>query len=447
MANIARIELGDTTYEDDSIRSAIEAITDYDEDGNIYVNTDSLKVTNNITANHDIYCANNNIDRDGSNPSNTVWTTGMGMLDKDGEWITFLQGGQTADGTSIGRIRTMAENSSGTELQNYIAIKVDKNGAKSYEVGDPSAFRTAIDAATADHTHSYLPLSGGTLTGNVFMNAVNRGYYLKDSAGHNYPGIYNNGENLWIGSTATASTHHIGETYISAGYNKTNGKGNPTIIVSVPNAANNGGTNYGVYHTGYKPTPADIGAQPAGSYATTNASGAINTLASTNTQQWRVMGTVSNSSNTARNGHTTWLVITNTGLNNWDGTSGANIWSAYTTASPQPASAWSTTKTTTVSSVITAASGITIDSVTYAEWGKLAMLSVTCKGFANSTGSKSVGTVLSGKRPVHNVYATNVSSGYAAYAQLTTGGALTVYWATAPTTATSYTIRFVYILA
>jgi hypothetical protein len=72
LANIARIELGDTTYEDDSIRSAIEAITDYDEDGNIYVNTDSLKVTNNITANHDIYCANNNIDRDGSNPSNTV---------------------------------------------------------------------------------------------------------------------------------------------------------------------------------------------------------------------------------------------------------------------------------------------------------------------------------------------------------------------------------------
>lgn len=199
----------------------------------------------------------------------------------------------------------MAENSLGTELQNYIAVKVDKNGTKSYEVGDPSAFRTAIDAATADHTHSYLPLSGGTLTGNVFMNAGSKGYYLKDSAGHNYPGVYDNGENLWLGSTKTASTHHVGETYISAGYNPATGKGNKTIKISVPNAANNGGTNYDVYHTGYKPTPADIGAQAAGSYATTNASGAINTLASTSTQQWCVKGTVNNSSNTARNGHTT----------------------------------------------------------------------------------------------------------------------------------------------
>lgn len=105
------------------------------------------------------------------------------------------------------------------------------------------------------------------------------------------------------------------------------------------------------------------------------------------------------------------------------------------------------TTTTTVSQVITAASGITVSSVTYAEWGKMAMLSVSISGWAASTGSQTGGTVVSGKRPVYNVYATDVSTSYAVYAQLTSSGALTVYWGTAPGTSTSYTIRFIYILA
>lgn len=105
------------------------------------------------------------------------------------------------------------------------------------------------------------------------------------------------------------------------------------------------------------------------------------------------------------------------------------------------------TTTTTVSQVITAGSGRTISSVTYAEWGKVAMLSVSISGWAASTGSQTGGTVVSGKRPVHNVYATDVNSSYATYAQLTTAGALTVYWGTAPSTSTTYIIRFIYILA
>jgi hypothetical protein len=105
------------------------------------------------------------------------------------------------------------------------------------------------------------------------------------------------------------------------------------------------------------------------------------------------------------------------------------------------------TTTTTVSQVITAASGITVSSVTYAEWGKVAQLSVVCTGFSASTGSQTVGTVVDGKRPVYGVYATDVSSSYAVYAQLSTAGALTVYWGTAPGTTGSYTIRFIYLLA
>lgn len=122
----------------------------------------------------------------------------------------------------------------------------------------PSGSKTANVYISASDTDGYIS-TDCLINSNLMMRTVNRGYYLKGGDGASYPGIYNNGSNLWIGSTATASTHHVGETYISAGYDATNGKGYPTIYVSVPNATNDGGTNYGVYHTGNKPTPADIG--------------------------------------------------------------------------------------------------------------------------------------------------------------------------------------------
>lgn len=63
----------------------------------------------------------------------------------------------------------------------------------------------------------YLPLSGGTLTGNVTFNAINKGIYLTDSNGDTYAAIINNAENLWIGARAATDIHHAGNTYISAG--------------------------------------------------------------------------------------------------------------------------------------------------------------------------------------------------------------------------------------
>ena len=71
------------------------------------------------------------------------------------------------------------------------------------------------------HSNNYssyaLPLSGGTLKGNVTFNAVNKGIYLTDSNGDTYAAIINNAENLWIGARAVSDTHHAGGTYISAG--------------------------------------------------------------------------------------------------------------------------------------------------------------------------------------------------------------------------------------
>lgn len=252
-------------------------------------------------------------------------------------------------------------------------------------------------------------------TSSLYMNSKSKGYYLKDSTGTAYPGVYDNGSNLWLGATETASRHHRGQTYISAGHNGT--AGNATIYVSVPNAANNGGTNYGVYHTGNKPsaadvgavarntvtnawvgnsggttqhwnvgakvanannttyvnhdtslivqdgtvslydgttttwlwtaytdknkpTPAAIGAQPAGTYVTANDSalGAeVRKLASTAAQQWYVKAKVINSSNSI-NGHETWLVMNNGSCSCWDATASESLWNAYTTANkPTPA--------------------------------------------------------------------------------------------------------------
>lgn len=104
-------------------------------------------------------------------------------------------------------------------------------------------------------------------------------------------------------------------------------------------------------------------------------------------------------------------------------------------------------KTTTASSIIEAATGFTLGSVSYAEWGKVAQLSVQVKGFAASSGSQTAGTVVSGKRPVYAVYATAITSSNAPYASLDTDGTLSVYWSSAPGTSTNYVIRFVYLLA
>lgn len=77
-----------------------------------------------------------------------------------------------------------------------------------------------------------------TYTKNIRMSATSQGVYLKDSAGNQYGGIYDNGSNLWIGATQGATTHHVGQTYISSGY--TGSAGNDSIYISVPNASNNG---------------------------------------------------------------------------------------------------------------------------------------------------------------------------------------------------------------
>ena len=97
-------------------------------------------------------------------------------------------------------------------------------------------------------TGSFIELEGeSSISKNMYTKSTNVGFFLTDSEGFSFPGIYNNSDNLWIGATKSASQHHTGKTYISAGHNGT--KGNETIYVSVPNANNDGATNHALLHS------------------------------------------------------------------------------------------------------------------------------------------------------------------------------------------------------
>lgn len=224
-------------------------------------------------------------------------------------------------------------------ILSYVGAHKTANSPNNYlrlSVYGPSGSKQGNVYISASDTDGYIS-TDCLINSNLMMSTVNRGYYLKGGDGASYPGIYNNGSNLWIGSTATASTHHVGETYISAGHNGTSG--NATIYVSVPNAANNGGTNYGVYHTGNKPTPADIGAQVAGNYAT-YMSGMNATFGNVtqSTQAWAVGAKCINTTNTTMNNHFSSLIVSNAYVGLWDSTSSTSRWIAYTTSNKPSAS-------------------------------------------------------------------------------------------------------------
>ena len=100
--------------------------------------------------------------------------------------------------------------------------------------------------AASNHSHSYLPLSGGTMTGTL---ALKLGGSTLTGTG------INTGNNQLIGTSA--DTIYFG-----------NPKTKMVLeSISTPTVAVNG-KNYAMYHTGNKPTPSDIGAAASSSVGT-----------------------------------------------------------------------------------------------------------------------------------------------------------------------------------
>ena len=176
-----------------------------------------------------------------------------------------------------------------------------------------------------------------------------------------YPAVFHNGTNMWIGAEQTATKHHIGGTYISAGYDSSNSKGYPSIYVSVPNASNTGATNYEVWHKGNLPASAS--------------------------------------------------------------------------------------EESTISDIITAASGVTVSAATFRKWGKFAQLNVSWKKSSAiaADATSSIGTVKSGYRPIAIVAGGNANVS----AHLNAAGALTVRNITGASMASNTTqdIAFVYMVS
>lgn len=73
-----------------------------------------------------------------------------------------------------------------------------------------------IEEAVAKALISLLT-TGGTMSGSITFDAVNKGILLKDSDNNTFAGLIQNSGNLWVGARATSDTHHSGGTYISAG--------------------------------------------------------------------------------------------------------------------------------------------------------------------------------------------------------------------------------------
>lgn len=94
-----------------------------------------------------------NIDRDGELPSST--TTGNGyvrFLDNSDEGIGMIRMQWATDGRMNTQLYALNENSSGSQVDNYISVEVDKTGVRSYMVADPAAFRSAIGLGNVNNT-------------------------------------------------------------------------------------------------------------------------------------------------------------------------------------------------------------------------------------------------------------------------------------------------------
>lgn len=122
---------------------------------------------------------------------------------------------------------------------------------------NPDSIRTWLGAAPLSHSHSDLPLAGGTLTGVVMSNSD-----IKTS-GKMYVGASTNpvttapSITLAIGDADTGFSW-LGDGSFSAYNNNQESLAITTAVVNSKRILQENGQN--VYHTGRKPTPEDIGA-------------------------------------------------------------------------------------------------------------------------------------------------------------------------------------------
>jgi len=198
------------------------------------------------------------------------------------------------------------------------------------------------------------PTTGDLYTdGSIIVTTTASGLKLTDTDGNSYAAIWDNSHNLWIGSSQAATAHHVGQTFISSGYDSANSIGYDTIRVSVPNATNDSATNYYALHDGNTSASASIASTATGAYqiGTVTIRNTTTTFYGVNTNTWTAMvGATSSANGTAgyvgvnppKDGYNTkfwradgsWAVPTNTtyGLSGAYGGTGNSTWVTTLTA-------------------------------------------------------------------------------------------------------------------
>lgn len=99
------------------------------------------------------YVDASHIDRDGSNPSETLYKTPYVIYDKDGERLAGISVARMTDGKTRAGLYAWNEDSNGNEVSNALHATVAKDGTCSYSVTDSAAFCSAInvgDTVTKD---------------------------------------------------------------------------------------------------------------------------------------------------------------------------------------------------------------------------------------------------------------------------------------------------------
>lgn len=88
------------------------------------------------------------LNRDGTAPSSTQWSRVIGVQDKDGELVGYIQAAQYNDGRILFQILACNEKTDGTQANNSFGLIVAKDGTTSYSITNPTALRTALGKYT-----------------------------------------------------------------------------------------------------------------------------------------------------------------------------------------------------------------------------------------------------------------------------------------------------------
>lgn len=112
-------------------------------------------LTGNLTVGNVVNAKNSTLNRDGAAPSANVWGSDFVGLDKDGERVSIWETCQdTANAMNL-YMRCYNEKSDGTQVENYLLLKVNKDGTKAVVVSDGAAWRQGLAAMCSVTANGY----------------------------------------------------------------------------------------------------------------------------------------------------------------------------------------------------------------------------------------------------------------------------------------------------